>query len=80
MTGSPPVLPDERGRFGSFGGRYVPEILIPALDELEGAWRALRDDGAFRSELGRLLRDEPMLRGDLSEALRRAQDFRAACR
>jgi tryptophan synthase beta chain len=57
MTGPPPVLPDERGRFGSFGGRYVPEVLIPALDELEQAWRALRGDGDFRSELERLLRD-----------------------
>ena len=35
MTGAaPPVLPDERGRFGSFGGRYVPEVLIPALKDV----------------------------------------------
>jgi len=57
MSGTAPALPDERGRFGSFGGRYVPEVLIPVLDELEEAWRALRDDGDFRSELDRLLRD-----------------------
>jgi tryptophan synthase beta chain len=37
--------------FGSFGGRYVPEVLIPALDELEAAWAELRDDDAFRAEL-----------------------------
>ncbi len=49
--------PDERGRFGAFGGRYVPEVLIPALDELAGAWSELRDDPAFRGELGALLSD-----------------------
>jgi tryptophan synthase beta chain len=32
-------LPDARGRFGPYGGRYVPETLIPALDELEAAYR-----------------------------------------
>jgi tryptophan synthase beta chain len=49
--------PDGRGRFGSFGGRYVPEVLIPALDELSEAWRRLRDDPGFRAELDALLRD-----------------------
>jgi tryptophan synthase beta chain len=49
--------PDGRGRFGSFGGRYVPEVLIPALDELSEAWRRLRDDPDFRAELDTLLRD-----------------------
>jgi tryptophan synthase beta chain len=44
------------GRFGPYGGRYVPEVLVPALDELAGAWEALRDDPAFRAELGDLLR------------------------
>jgi tryptophan synthase beta chain len=49
--------PDERGRFGTYGGRYAPEVLIPALDELTTAWRQLRDDPSFRTELGDLLRD-----------------------
>jgi tryptophan synthase beta chain len=49
--------PDARGRFGTYGGRYVPEVLIPALDELATAWARLRDDDGFRSELGGLLRD-----------------------
>jgi tryptophan synthase beta chain len=49
--------PDGRGRFGSFGGRYVPEVLVPALDELSEAWRRLRDDPGFRAELDALLRD-----------------------
>jgi tryptophan synthase beta chain len=44
-------------RFGPYGGRYVPETLIPALDELEGAWVDARDDPAFRAELDSLLRD-----------------------
>ena len=52
-----PVVPDARGRFGTYGGRYVPEVLIPALDELDAAWRQLRVDPGFRAELGALLRD-----------------------
>jgi len=51
------ALPDARGRFGRFGGRYVPEVLIPALDELADAWSELRDDAPFRAELDALLRD-----------------------
>ena len=49
--------PDERGRFGTYGGRYVPEVLIPALDELAAAWAALRVDPGFRGELAALSRD-----------------------
>ncbi|HEX4679387.1 MAG TPA: tryptophan synthase subunit beta [Gaiellaceae bacterium] len=41
--------------FGMYGGRYVPETLIPALDELESAWASLRDDESFRAELHHLL-------------------------
>jgi tryptophan synthase beta chain len=50
---APPV---ER-RFGPYGGRYVPETLIPALDELEREWQAARADPAFTAELAALLRD-----------------------
>ena len=49
--------PDEHGRFGAYGGRYAPEVLIPALDELAAAWLELRDDPGFRGELADLLRD-----------------------
>ncbi|MCD0156471.1 MULTISPECIES: tryptophan synthase subunit beta [unclassified Deinococcus] len=49
--------PDGRGRFGRFGGRYVPETLIPALDELERAYAAAKVDPAYLNELDRLLRD-----------------------
>jgi tryptophan synthase beta chain len=44
-------------RFGPYGGRYVPETLIPALDELEAAWLEARDDPGFQLELSALLRD-----------------------
>jgi tryptophan synthase beta chain len=48
---------DARGRFGRFGGRYVPETLIPALDELADAWTDARRDPAYAAELRRLHRD-----------------------
>jgi tryptophan synthase beta chain len=57
VTGSLPALPDARGRFGAYGGRYAPEVLIPALEELAEAWTALRDDPGFRGELAGLLAD-----------------------
>jgi tryptophan synthase beta chain len=44
-------------RFGPYGGRYVPETLIPALDELEAAWLEARDDPGFQLEHSRLRRD-----------------------
>ncbi|WP_210492545.1 tryptophan synthase subunit beta [Patulibacter sp. SYSU D01012] len=44
-------------RFGPYGGRYVPETLLPALDELERTWATLREDAGFQAELGTLLRD-----------------------
>jgi tryptophan synthase beta chain len=44
-------------RFGPYGGRYVPETLVAALDELTDAWAQAREDPAFRDELGALLRD-----------------------
>jgi tryptophan synthase beta chain len=50
------AAPVER-RFGPYGGRYVPETLIPALDELERAWLEARADPAFGEELSALLRD-----------------------
>jgi tryptophan synthase beta chain len=45
------------GRFGPYGGRFVPEALIAALDELTAAWAEAREDQGFQSELGTLLRD-----------------------
>jgi tryptophan synthase beta chain len=48
--------PDARGRFGAYGGRYVPETLIAALDELGEAWPRLTASAGFRAELDGLLR------------------------
>ena len=61
--------PDRRGRFGAYGGRFVPETLIPALDELEQAWTAARADPGYRAELAMLLetyagRPTPLFRAD----------------
>jgi tryptophan synthase beta chain len=51
----PPALPDERGRFGPFGGQYVPETLMAALGELEREYAAAQDDAPFQAELTSLL-------------------------
>ena len=48
-------LPDAGGHFGAYGGRFVPEALIAALDELTAAHAAAQTDPAFRAELDRLL-------------------------
>jgi tryptophan synthase beta chain len=50
------ALPDENGRFGPYGGKYVPETLMPALDELEEAYLQARNDKDFMAELARLQR------------------------
>ena len=50
-------VPDRRGHFGPFGGRYVAETLMPALIALEGAYRDARKDPSFRRELAASLRD-----------------------
>jgi tryptophan synthase beta chain len=44
-------------RFGTYGGQYVPETLMPALAELEAAWTEAREDPGYRAELDLLLRD-----------------------
>lgn len=49
--------PDPLGRFGQFGGKYVPETLMPALAELEEAYYRYRDTEDFKAELDGLLRD-----------------------
>ena len=50
------AFPDARGRYGPFGGRYVPETLVPALDRLEQGVRDILPDPAFRAELEAELR------------------------
>ncbi|HXG32303.1 MAG TPA: tryptophan synthase subunit beta [Bryobacteraceae bacterium] len=49
--------PDARGHFGPYGGRYVPEVLMAPLEELEEAYLAARQDPAFQAELRQLLAD-----------------------
>lgn len=49
--------PTKRGYFGSFGGKFVPEILIPAIEELERAWVEARDDETFMKAYHEMLRE-----------------------
>jgi tryptophan synthase beta chain len=52
-----PKLPDRHGHFGAFGGRYVAETLMPALLELDAAYRQVRRDKAFQRELAYYLKE-----------------------
>lgn len=54
---NPASVPDERGYFGPYGGRFVPETIMTALDELEREMNAAQSDPAFVAELDHLLRD-----------------------
>ncbi|MBI1747581.1 MAG: tryptophan synthase subunit beta [Acidobacteria bacterium] len=51
------ALPDQKGHFGTYGGRFVPETLIPALQDLERAYSAVKNDSSFQKELSMLLKD-----------------------
>jgi tryptophan synthase beta chain len=55
MTGSHSEVPDATGHFGTYGGRFVPEALVAALDELTAAYEKARHDEAFQAELSGLL-------------------------
>ena len=44
-------LPDSNGKFGKYGGKYVPEVLIPAILELEEAYKTFKDDPDFKKEI-----------------------------
>ena len=48
-------LPDDFGRYGVYGGRFVPETLMPAVNELESVYKESKSDEAFQSELSSLL-------------------------
>ena len=54
-TATRSAMPDKNGKFGIYGGRYVPETLMPALDDLIDAYEELRDDAGFRAEFNDLL-------------------------
>jgi tryptophan synthase beta chain len=69
MSDHPYTGPDDRGFFGQYGGRFVPETVIPALQELEAAFAQARTDPSFAEEFDRLLRDyvgrpSPLYRAD----------------
>ena len=51
------MVPDKNGHFGIYGGRFVPETLMPALEELERAYAQAKEDPAFEEELSHLLRE-----------------------
>jgi tryptophan synthase beta chain len=64
------LVPDSTGHFGRFGGRFVPEALIAALDELDVAFRHAMADESFGAELSRLMRDYAGLPSMLYDATR----------
>jgi tryptophan synthase beta chain len=57
MIPAAPAVPDTRGRYGPYGGRYVPETLMAPLEELERAYADARSDPKFQSQLAKLLHD-----------------------
>jgi tryptophan synthase beta chain len=63
-------IPDSTGHFGRYGGRFVPEALVAALDEIDVEFNAAQADPAFVAELTRLLRDYGGRPSPLSEAAR----------
>ncbi len=67
--------PSKSGRFGRFGGQYVPETLIPALDELEKANKAAWQDSSFTNELDHLLKTYVGRATPLYEAKRLSQHY-----
>ncbi|WP_069791536.1 tryptophan synthase subunit beta [Cyanobacterium sp. IPPAS B-1200] len=56
-SNNPIRVPDNFGRFGKYGGKYVPETLMPALSELETAYNQYKNDPDFNQELNQLLKD-----------------------
>jgi len=67
------AMPDAEGFFGAYGGRFVPETVVPALDELAAAYESALDDPAFSDELSRLLTDYVGRPSPLYEAKRLAE-------
>src|SRR5436190_15186854 len=57
VANSAPAVPDEAGRFGTFGGRYVPETLVQALVQLTSEYEAAQRDPAFQAELDYLFKN-----------------------
>jgi tryptophan synthase beta chain len=72
------VVPDARGHFGPYGGRFVPEALVAALDELDAAFRAAWADPAFHAELDALLHTYSGRPTPLTPATHLAREFGVA--
>lgn len=79
MSSNLQTVPDSQGKYGQFGGRYVPETLMSVLLDLEKQYAAVKTDEAFTAELGALLKDyvgrpTPLFRAErLAEALGKPQ-------
>lgn len=73
------MMPDERGYYGEFGGRFVPEVLIPALEELTEAYCGAREDPAFQEEFYHLSRHWSGRPTPLYEAKRLSELQGGAC-
>ena len=70
--------PDERGYFGSFGGRWLPEALVGALDEVADSYRKARRDPAFLAELDRLAATYAGRPSPLTDAIRLTEQIGGA--
>jgi len=68
-------LPDKRGHFEKFGGKYVPETLIPALEELEQYYIRAQNDSSFQSELSSLLQHYSGRKTPLYHAVRISEEL-----
>ncbi|NRA36956.1 MAG: tryptophan synthase subunit beta [Planctomycetes bacterium] len=68
-------LPDRHGRFGPYGGRYVPETLVPVLDELTAAYQAAKKDKEFQENFNGLLHDYVGRPSPLTFATRLSEKF-----
>ncbi|HAF68335.1 MAG TPA: tryptophan synthase subunit beta, partial [Acidimicrobiaceae bacterium] len=69
------IDPNKEGRFGEFGGRFVPETLIPACEELEAAFREAWADPAFIDEFHRVLTDYGGRPSPLTECFRLSEQL-----
>jgi len=78
MTNKPIQVPDERGHFGPYGGRYVPETLMAPLEELERAFHEAQRDEAFQRELKELLETYAGRPTPLYEARRLSEELGGA--
>ena len=68
------AMPDERGHFGRFGGRFMPEALVGPLEEITVAWNEAKADPTFTNELDRMLREYANVPSPLYEAHRFSEE------